>query len=113
MKCTLRSQNFGQKWSTVACKFPIISDNRFNPRRNIDEQHKFINKITSLPYMLEKEISTIAETKKKSSHLKTERERDVSPIKRSKMKCFFHKKQGHHIRDCKIKMVDECIKFRR
>jgi hypothetical protein len=83
VKCTLRSQKFGQKWSTVACKFPIISDNRFNPRRNIDEQHKFINKITSLPYMLEKKISTITETKKKSSHLKTERERDVSPIKRS------------------------------
>jgi len=33
--------------------------------------------------MLEKEISTIAETKKKSSHLKMEKERNVTPIKRS------------------------------
>jgi hypothetical protein len=33
--------------------------------------------------MLEKEISTIVKTKKKSSYLKMERERDVIPFKRS------------------------------
>jgi len=44
VKHILKSQKFGQKWSIVACKFPIIFDNRFNPRRNIDEQHKFINR---------------------------------------------------------------------
>jgi hypothetical protein len=69
--------------------------------------------------MLEKETSTLIETRKDTSHLKMEKERNKSHQKmekghlikigfnNSKMKCFFCKKPGHHIKDYKARITKD------
>lgn len=64
--------------------------------------------IKCLPYILEKETSTLIETKKDTSHLKMEKGHLIKiGFNNSKMKCFFCKKPGHHIKDYKARITKD------
>jgi hypothetical protein len=63
--------------------------------------------------MLEKETSTLIETRKTYFPSKDGKRSSKISSNKSKMKCFFCKKLGHHMKDCKARIGKASRKSKR
>jgi hypothetical protein len=63
--------------------------------------------------MLEKETITLRETRKTYFPSKDGERSSKIGSNKSKMKCFFCKKPGHHIKDCKARIAKDSRKIKK